>query len=269
VIALAALRTTLAHAKPLPLAGATLAWALGAVCIGLRLRSAVRSVGSALSVVRGTAIGLSAAFASYVSFGAAAGEAARLAWLRRILGPPSSRALIVLVIDRVADGAAITVVAIAATLALPRLAHAAAWALLPLLIAMVVVSFARRWLGASLGQVLSAAVVAFPAALAGWVLTLARMILVARALGLGLDVRTSAALALAGLAGGQAPTPGGIGVVEASLLGVGLLLHLPSVQLIAFVIADRGLGIALGIAAGGISSLALFRPSQRSSHDPA
>jgi uncharacterized membrane protein YbhN (UPF0104 family) len=269
VIDLAALRTTLLHAHPLPMAGATLAWALGAACIGLRLRSAARSVGASLSLVRATAIGLSAAFASYVSFGAAAGEAARLAWLRRRLGAPAARALTVLIIDRIADGAAIVAVAVVAALALPGLAHAAVWALLPLFLAMVAVTFGRRWFASSPVQVLRAAVAAFPAALAGWALTLARMILIARAVGLGLDVRTCAALALAGLAGGQAPTPGGIGVVEASLFGVGMLLHLPPTYLVAFVLADRGVGLLLGTAIGGLASIALFRPSHRSSHDPA
>jgi uncharacterized membrane protein YbhN (UPF0104 family) len=269
MIDLAALRVTLLAARPLPLAGATLAWALGATCIGLRLRSAAHSVGASLSIARSTAIGLSAAFASYVSFGAAAGEAARLAWLRRQLGAPASRALTVLIIDRVADGAAIIAVGVVATLALPRLAHAAVWALLPIFLAMVAVAFGGRWFARSPAQVARAAALALPAALAGWALTLARMILIARAVGLGLDVRTCAALALAGLAGGQAPTPGGLGVVEASLFGVGMLLHLPSVQLIAFIIADRGVGLLLGTAMGGLASIALFRPTQRSSHDPA
>lgn len=264
MIDLSQLRTTLDNARAWPLVEATLAWSLGALCVGWRLRSATRTVGAQLPLAACTGIGLSAGFAGYVSFGAAAGEAARIGWLRRALGAPFSRSIAALAIDRLADGASILVVALLALGSLPPLAHARTWTALALLLAAPLAIWAARRFAVPLRALARGALRAWPAALAGWALTILRMVLVARALGLSLDTRAACALALAGLAGGQAPTPGGVGAVELALFGTGELLHLPGAQLAAFVVADCALSVGLGAAAGALASLALLRTSTRS-----
>jgi len=198
--------------------------------------------------MRAAAIAMSSVFASHVTFGAPAGETAKVAWLARLTSLRD--ALRIVLVDRIADAVAIGGLVLVATLGAPGIAA----------LGLFVVAFvlARR-----LRSFLRDAIAALPAALAAWALDLLRLVCVAQAVGLALDLRAAASLAIAALLGGQAPTPGGLGAVEAAMVAAGVALDLPVDRVIAAVVADRAITLVFGTALGAVASAALTARERR------
>ena len=259
----------LAGAQPIALGLALIAYLLGVVVIGARLRAAARALSVTLSLPRASAIGLSAVFASHVTVGAAAGEVARLGWLNRAAaGAPDAmrRALAIVAVDRVADGIAIGALILAGAIAgAPN--RGLVLALVPVvLFAAALLVFAGLGCKTAPRQLAAGVARALPAALVAWALDLSRVYLVARAVGLPLGLTAICGLALAAMIGGHAPVPGGLGAVEVAMVATGLALDLPSGPLVAAVLVDRsltyGLGTTLGaLCAGQLVRLPLRRPA--------
>jgi uncharacterized membrane protein YbhN (UPF0104 family) len=238
-----------AAATPSALFTSVVFYLAGALAIGFRLALAARRSGVTVSPLRAAAIAMSSVFASHVTFGAAAGEATKVAWLLRRGSLRNS--LRTIFIDRLADGIAIAGLALIALFDGVRGLASCATVGLGLVALRRVRPFLRD------------AVAALPAALLAWALDLLRVLFVARAVNLTLDLRAIASLAIAALLGGQAPTPAGLGAVEAAMVAAGAALGLPIDRLVAAVAADRCLTLVFGTTLGAAASAALSAQERR------
>ncbi len=254
----------LGQVRALPLGGALASYLLGACAVGLRLRAAARAARLDLACASTTAIGLSGVLASHLAFGGAAGELARVAWLTRAgqgRSDAGRRALAALAVDRLADGLAIS------GLVVCTLAARAAMllALIPVALAALALFVLPRLAPLlELRRLLTGVLAALPAAFGVWALDLARLYFVGLALGAAWSLPALAAIALAALLGGQAPTPGGLGAVEGAMLAAGAALGLPTGSVVSLIVLDRAISLGLGTALGALASACLVRyPARR------
>ncbi len=246
-----------------PLGLALVAYFVGVFVIGERLHSAAHRLLPRLSRLASASIGMAGVFASHISFGAAAGEVARAAWLRRFAHGEEAvmrRVLAALAIDRLADGVALFGLVVIAFVGGVQRSKSLLLAAIPVVIAAVlIVALGRARFEFDRKQALRGTVRALPAAIGGWALDLLRVYFVALAVGLHLPLGTLCALSLAAAIGSQAPTPGGLGGVEAAMVVAGLSLGVAPAPLFALVVLDRAITLVIGTVAGGLFSMLLIR----------
>ncbi len=142
--------------------------------------------------------------------------------------------------------------------------------------------WARRWLGARLPSRLAEGYQRFHAGtlnsfrrlprvtlwgLLGWLAEIARLYLVAAALGLDLGLALVVFLTLANSLLTLAPTPGGLGAVEPGVAGLAVrLAALPVSAAAALVLVDRAISYVSVIIVGAV--LFLARQARRRSQEP-
>ena len=251
---------SLAHARLWPLVAGAAAYLAGTWAVGLRLRAAAGALDVVLSPASTVMINLSGVLASHLTFGGAAGEAARGLWLLRFTRQGRARVLAILAVDRLADGLAIVGLALCAAGSHAGMAVAVA----PFVLAGISCVVLPRLVPlVGVRQLVRGAARALPAALCVWVLDLARLALVARALGLHLSLSTLAGLALAALIGGQAPTPAGVGAVEGAMVATGVALGMTPADALGLAVADRTLSLTLGTLLGALASARLGTLTRR------
>ena len=90
-----------------------------------------------------------------------------------------------------------------------------------------------------------------------WTLDVARLWLIARMFDVHIGPAQAAALSTIGIVGGWAPTIGGLGVIEAGLIGGLLVLGVPSTTAIAITAVERGISYGIATVAGAGALMAL------------
>jgi uncharacterized membrane protein YbhN (UPF0104 family) len=199
---------------------------------------------------------------------AVGGDAARAALIRRPEGsPPFSAVVASVVYDRVIETSGVLILA---AIALPALTFWSPYRLLLTLLLAVAGVFAARPLlrrillrfaarhQAIVGQDMrTAAIAAFLCSLLAWLLDITRITLVGAAFDVHFTPSQAAAVALLRLAGGVAPVPGGIGVVDGALIAGFMWTGAPRDLAAALAIVERGIVYGWDTALGAVSLLLL------------
>lgn len=266
--ALAQVFATLMAARPAFVAAALGLYAVSVLIAGARWRGVLRALGHRVSLGRVLLINLSGIFVNNTTPASRlGGEACRVALIRQTSAVPTGQAAVSVACDRASD--ALPVVAIA-LIALPaaRALRFSRWGLAVLGVAALLVAFAAwRWFrhrsrppekGSRVWPSLKECWAALPPAVGWssliWAQDIARISMVAAACHVSLTVAQAATLSVIAVLGGLAPTIGGLGVIEAGLLGGLLAFGVRSDAAGAIVALERAISYGAGTVAGGIAA---------------
>ena len=92
-------------------------------------------------------------------------------------------------------------------------------------------------------------------AVIGWAMDVLRVMIVASAVGVHLDIRQAAALSVLATLGGLVPTVGGIGAVEGGLTAGLVLFGVPLETALAVTLLERSISLVLSTLAGALAAL--------------
>jgi glycosyltransferase 2 family protein len=262
-----AVGAALAHARPLLVAAGVGLHLAGLLITGERWRIVVAALGGRLTLRRATLINLAGIFVRNATpTTGLGGDASRIALLRadglalsqaaaafvyvRVAELPAMAIVVVLALPAIGAVVARSARGVAIAIAVTLIALAAAWMARGRLrgqIAVLRVKRARLRIG---GAAFGAAV--FYASLAQ-AETIVRQIAIAAAFGLPLTIAQSATVTALSIAGGLAPTVGGVGAIEGSLVAGLMMCGATADTAVAITLVERAISYGLSTALGAAS----------------
>ncbi len=264
--------STLLAARPAWIAAALALYVVSLFVAGARWRWILRALGSDVRLRRSVLVYMAGIFVSNTTPASRlGGEASRIALIRRSGVVTIETATTSVALDRMSELPPVTILALVTLpavygLRVPAGVRAAVLVVVGLLLAGAAWQIRRsrratpapapgvrrsRWpSGAEMLRVLPVAT-GYSAVV--WGQDVARMFVVAAACGVFLTVPQAATLSMVALIGGLAPTIGGVGVIEAGLVGGLLAFGVPADRAGAIVAIERAISLVLGTAAGGVA----------------